>query len=97
MLLRSLASNLVIRGKILTTEAKAKELRPFIERMITKGRAGTVAERRLLASRIGVTAAKKLVDSIAPKYKDHKGGYTRIVKTPARKNDAAKMAYIEFV
>ena len=97
-LLRSLAVSLIGRGKIRTTEAKAKELRPFVEQLVTKGREGTLASRRLITARLGNSKeSKKLMDDIAPKYKDRSGGYTRIVKLPSRKSDGSKMAVIEFV
>lgn len=96
-LLRSLAFNLIKHGKIKTTEAKAKEVRPFVEKLITKAKVGGVAERRLLSARVGVITSKKLVDDIGPKYKKRAGGYTRIIKMAARKGDASKMALIELV
>jgi len=96
-LLNSLARSLVIHGKINTTEAKAKELRPFIEKLVTKGKNPTVANHRALTVFIGKPAAKKMIDVIAPIHKDRKGGYTRIIKLPARATDAAKLAVIEFV
>lgn len=98
-LLRSLARSLVIHESISTTEAKAKALRPMIERLITLGKSGTLAHRRLAKSRLGDDAAvKKLFESIAPRYADRKGGYTRIVKRSVRgKSDARKLAYIALV
>jgi len=97
-LLRSLAGNLIVRGKIKTTEAKAKELRPYIEKLVTKSKKGTLSARRLVTSRLGVPSrAKKLIDEIAPKYTERKGGYTRVVKAGSRFGDASKMAIIEFV
>lgn len=97
-LLRSLAEALIMRGRIKTTEAKAKELRPFIERLVTKAKPGTLAARRLVISGLGTALrAKKLVDTIAPKYATRPGGYTRVIKLPPRKSDGAKMAIIEFV
>ena len=95
-LMRSLAVALVRSEKIQTTEAKAKELRPFIEKMLTKAREASIANRRSVSSVIGVVSAKKLFDKIAPKFKDTKGGYTRIIKLAPRKGDASKMAIIEF-
>lgn len=96
-LMRSLAFNLIKHGKMKTTEAKAKEVRPFVEKLITKAKVGGLSERKLLISRVGEITAKKLVDETGPKYKERAGGYTRITKTPARKGDAAKMAIIELV
>lgn len=97
-LIRSLALSLILKGKIKTTEAKAKELRPFIEKLVTRGRKGDIFARRLIASRLGgEDATKKLVDEIAPRYKERNGGYTRIIKVAPRGGDASKMAIIEFV
>lgn len=96
-LLKSLSYALVKEGKIKTTEAKAKELRPFIEKLVTKAKDDSVANKRLIASRVGRDTAKKLVEVIAPKFKDRQGGYTRITKLPYRDLDAASMAVIEFV
>jgi len=98
-LMRSLALSLVEHGKIKTTEAKAKELRPFVEKLITKGREGTVASRRLVISRLGGSkvGASKIFDELGDKYKKREGGYTRIVKLSPRSGDASKMAIIELV
>jgi len=96
-LLHSLAFNLIKHSKMKTTEAKAKEVRPFVEKLITKARVGGLAERKLLIARIGEVTAKKLIDEVGPKYKERAGGYTRITKMPSRKGDAAKMAIIELV
>lgn len=97
--IRSLAVALITHRTIKTTEARAKELRPYIEKMITKAKSADVASRRLLRSRLGnqETLANKLVDDIAPKYADRQGGYTRITKMPRRAGDASPMAIIEFV
>ena len=98
-LLCSLARSIILYDGIETTEAKAKELRPFIEKLVTKSKTDSVASRRLVASRIGSERGviKKLFETIAPKYKDRSGGYTRIVKTRRRADDAAKLARIDFV
>ncbi|MEK7109175.1 MAG: 50S ribosomal protein L17 [Patescibacteria group bacterium] len=96
-LLKSLARSLVLRGKITTTIAKAKEIRPFVEKMVTRGRTDTVANRRLLVAALGdETTAKKLVTT-AKNYEGRAGGYLRITKMGPRKGDAAQMALIEFV
>jgi len=98
-LVRSLALSLVEHGKITTTEAKAKELRPFIEKLITKGRDGTLASRRIVTSRLGGNkdGAKKIVDELSKRYQKRDGGYTRIVKLSPRLGDGSKMAIIELV
>ena len=97
-LIRSLVRSLVLHEGITTTEAKAKELRMFIEPMVTTAKAGTLAARRNLAAELGdAKAVKKLVEVIAPAHKDRKGGYTRVIKLPLRKSDGAKMAHIQFV
>lgn len=96
--MRSLARNLIRDTRIQTTAAKAKELRPYVEKLVTKAKTPTVTSRRLINSRLmGAPETKKLVDEIAPKYKERKGGYTRIVKLPNRDLDGAPMALIEFV
>lgn len=96
-LLRSLSYALVMEGRIKTTEAKAKELRPVIEKMITRAKTNSLFSRRLLISRVGNEAAKKLIETIGPIFQDRKGGYTRITKLPRRMSDSASMAVIEFV
>jgi large subunit ribosomal protein L17 len=96
-LLKSLARSLVLNGRINTTEAKAKEIRPLVEKLVTRGKVDTVANRRLLVSALGdETTAKKLV-ATAERYKARAGGYLRIIKMGPRKGDAAAMALIEFV
>jgi len=96
-LMKALAVSLIRSEKIKTTEAKAKELRPFIEKLITKAKSGMLAQRRIVAAKVGSSYSKKLFDKIAPKYKDRTGGYTRIIKMPARKSDGSKIAIIEFI
>lgn len=97
-LMRSLAESLIIRGRIKTSEAKAKELRPFVEKLITRARVKTLANHRLLVSRLGtVSRVKRLIDVVAPKYSDRAGGYTRIVKLPKRESDSSRQAFIELV
>lgn len=96
-LLKSLAHNLVIKGKIKTTEAKAKEIRPFVEKLVTLGKKETPASKRLLEARVGKIAAQKIAGPLATTYKTRVGGYTRITKLIRRSSDGAKMAVIEFV
>jgi len=98
-LLRSLMRSLVIHERISTTDAKARELRPVMEKLITRAKTDTVANRRLVNARIQDPAAtKKLFAAIGPRYQDRQGGYTRIVKRAVRgANDARKMAYIALV
>jgi len=97
-LMRTLAKSLLRDGSIQTTEAKAKALRPFIERIITHARTGTITSRRLVIARLGgVVDIEKLYKEIAPKYVTREGGYTRVVKTGVRQSDGAKLAVIEFV
>lgn len=97
-LMQSLARNLIRDSRIKTTTAKAKELRPYVEKLVTTAKTATVATRRLIQSRIkGASETKKLVDTIAPKFKDRKGGYTRIIKLPNRDLDGSPMSVIEFV
>ena len=97
-LLRSLASSLIEHGAIETTEAKAKELRPFVEKLITKARSGTLHHRRLAGRHVQKrAAADKLFQEIGPKLAARPGGYTRILKTGHRKGDGAEMARIELV
>ena len=96
-LIKSLLRSLVVHEGIDTTEAKAKEIRPHIEKLVTIARNHTIAGERLLESRIGIEAAKKLIKTIGPKYKGRTGGYTRVIKLPVRKSDSSKMAQIEFV
>jgi large subunit ribosomal protein L17 len=94
---RSLLRSLVLREKIETTRAKAKSISPLAEKLITKAKKGGVAQRRYLIALLGNEGAKKLIDEMAPRYQERKGGYTRVVKRGPRRSDAADMAIIEFV
>jgi large subunit ribosomal protein L17 len=96
-LLKALAVSLIRDGKIQTTEVKAKVLKPIVEKLVTKAKAGDLASKRVLTAKVGETGTRTLVETLAPKYKDRKGGYLRIIKLNDRKNDGAKMAQIEFV
>jgi len=96
-LLRALARALFLKEKIKTTEAKAKEVSGFIEKQITRAKIGDLPSRRLLARDFSPEIVKKLVDELAIRYKERKGGYTRIIKLGPRKSDGAKMAIIELI
>jgi len=96
-LLKSLAESLIEHERITTTEARAKELAPFIEKLITKAKKGGLSQRRQVTRVLSKKSTKKLFNEIAPRYKDRPGGYTRILKLPPRESDGAKMAIIEFV
>lgn len=97
-LIKSLAEALVLRERIETTYAKAKEVLPYVEKLITKAKIGDLHSRRqVIASLQTLTAAHKLVDDIAPKLKKRSSGYLRITKSTNRKGDNALMAVVEFV
>ena len=97
-LMRSLATALIEHGAIETTEAKAKELRPFVEKLITKAKEGTLHARRLAGRHIQQRhAADKLFQELGPRFATRQGGYTRILKTGHRKGDGAEMARIELI
>lgn len=98
-LLRSLLVSLITNEKIVTTTAKAKEMRPQIERLITFAKRGSVASRRLVASRLGEpddAVVRKLFNDIAPRFRERDGGYTRIIKM-GRQPSGRDEAVIEFV
>jgi len=100
LMLANLATHLIISdvGAITTTEAKAKALRPYVEKLVTKAKHGGVHRQRVVVSRIhDKDAAHRLFDEIGPRYADRNGGYTRILKLGPRPGDNAPMARIEFV
>ena len=99
-LLRSLARALILNGQIETSVAKAKELRPFVEKLVTIARKNTVVSRRIVEARLGndKEASKKLHEQVAPNFINRAGGYTRIVKlgkTADVTNDKAVIAFVE--
>jgi len=96
-LLKSLARALILKGRIETGEAKAKELSAFVEKQITKAKKGDLAVKRELLKIFSNTTVKKLIEEIAPLYKNRAGGYTRIIKKGPRASDGAKIVIIEFV
>jgi len=97
-LFRNMAAALIKHEQITTTLAKAKELRPYTEKLITLAKKGGLANRRLAHARLlDDTQLVKLFDVLAPRYADRAGGYTRVIKAGIRASDAAPMAIIELV
>lgn len=97
-LLRNLAAALIKHEQIKTTLPKAKELRPYVEKLITLAKRGGLSNRRLAMSRLGDEAQlKKLFDVLAERYGDREGGYTRVLRAGVRAGDAVQMAIIELV
>lgn len=105
-LFRDLATDLIINERIETTQAKAKELRPIVEKIVTLAKRGDLHARRQAAAFVrkeianeetNQDAVQKLFAEIGPRYEDRQGGYTRILKLGPRRGDAAEMAIIEFV
>ena len=95
---RNMSASLIKHEQITTTVAKAQELRPYVEKLITLAKRGGLANRRLAMSRLMDEAQlQKLFDVLAERYKDRNGGYTRIIKAGIRASDAAPIAIIEFV
>ena len=94
----NLACALIQHEQIFTTLPKAKDLRPIVEKLVTKGKAGDLAARRLLISRLrDEKAADKVISTLATRYKDRPGGYVRVLKAGFRYGDATPMAIVEFV
>ena len=100
-LMMNMASSLVLHKRIKTTDAKAKELRGYIERLVTYAKKDSVHGRRLIQQKLPGSQGKKianvLIHEIAPEFNDRNGGYTRITKLGNRKNDNAPVSLIEFV
>ncbi len=97
-LFRGLANSLILHETIVTTEPKAKALRPILEKLITKAKAGSIFDRRQVEGALGnPNAVKKMFDLVGPKFKDRPGGYLRITKLGTRAGDAANLAKLEFV
>lgn len=96
-LLRTMANSFFMYEKIKTTEAKAKELRVVVEKIITRAKKNEVSNRRILAQVLTPKMVKKTVEEIAPKYSQRQGGYTRIIRLGPRHSDGAKMVVIELV
>ena len=111
-MLRNLTTDLIVNGRIVTTETRAKEVRKFVEKMITLGKKGDLASRRRAAAFVMnvvadvkeenddvvvQSALQKLFDDLAPRFAERNGGYTRILKMSERRGDAAKMVVLELV
>ena len=95
---RNMAAALIKHEQITTTVAKAKELRPYVEKLVTLAKKGGLSNRRLAHARLmDDTQLVKLFDVIAARYADRNGGYTRVIKAGIRASDASPMAVIEFV
>jgi len=97
-ILRNLSRSLITHGRVVTTHAKARKLRPYVERLVTKARKGTLHHRRQVLSELGDRSiVHRLFADVAPRMAERPGGYTRILKLAQRRGDAADMAIIEFV
>jgi large subunit ribosomal protein L17 len=97
-LFRNMAAALIKHEQIITTTAKAKELRPYVEKLITLAKKGGLSNRRLAQARmLDETQLRKLFDVLAPRYEGRAGGYCRVVKAGIRASDASPMAIIELV
>src|SRR5277367_2336897 len=97
-MLANLVASLIIHKRVKTTLAKAKAARPLAEKLVTLGKNGTLHARRLAVAKIGQRdAVATLFKTIAPGFKDRKGGYTRIVKLGPRQSDSAPVAFLEWV
>jgi large subunit ribosomal protein L17 len=97
-LLRNLVTSFLEHGRLMTTLPKAKEIRPLAEKMITLGKRDSLhARRQVQAYLLSDTTAKKVFDTVAPKFADRKGGYSRIIKLGNRKGDGADLAIIELL
>ncbi|MFA7201857.1 MAG: 50S ribosomal protein L17 [Candidatus Paceibacterota bacterium] len=96
--IKNLAKNVILKGKIKTTETRAKAIKPVVEKLVTLARKQTLASLRLLISRVSKEAATKMYYDIAPKYTQRAGGYMRITKiSGSRKGDNSTMAILEFI
>jgi large subunit ribosomal protein L17 len=98
LMLANLVASLIIHKRVKTTLAKAKAARPLAEKLVTLGKGGTLHDRRLAVAKIGQRdAVATLFKTIAPGFKDRKGGYTRIIKLGPRQSDSAPVAFLEWV
>ena len=95
--LYNLVNSLVEKERIRTTEMRAKEIKPLVEKAISRAKNNTLANRRLLLKRFNPKAVNKLLVNLAPRFNERNGGYSRIIKLGLRRNDSAKMAIIELL
>ena len=93
----NLVNALIMKERIRTTEARAKEIRPMVEKVITRAKIDNLANRRLLLQKLNLKSVKKLFNDLSPRLNLRNGGYARILKIEHRKNDGAKMAIIEII
>jgi large subunit ribosomal protein L17 len=96
-LLKSLAVNLILKEKITTTQARAKEIRSLVERLVTKAKKQDLSAIRYVAKYLPKKPANKVIRDLGPRYQSRPGGYLRILKTQSRKGDGAQMAIVEFI
>lgn len=96
-LMKHLSESLILQDRIHTTVAKAKELSPFVEKLVTCAKKNSLASTKMIYGFMAKEPSRKLLQEIAPKYKEQNGGYTRVIKVGERKGDAAEMAIIEFI
>lgn len=97
-LLRHLAVGLILKGRVQTTDAKARALRPFVEKLVTLSRTPTLSRKRLVAAQLShPEASRKLFSELGPRFVQRRGGYTRIRKLGRRAGDASPKSHIEFV
>ncbi len=94
---KGLAANLILKEKIKTTEARGKEIRSLVERLISYAKKGTLAGARQAGRFLPAVALQKLVKELAPRFKERKGGYTRLTRLGRRMSDGAPMVFIELI
>jgi large subunit ribosomal protein L17 len=95
--MRTLAANLILAERIRTTKPRARQTASLVERMITKAKAGDLASKKALAAFLPQAACRRLVETIAPRFADRSGGYTRVVNLGSRTKDGAAMAIVELL
>lgn len=96
-LLKSLARSLILKERIETSQIKAKALRPFVEKLVSRAKRKSLANQRLLVARVGREAARKLTEVLGPRFEKRPGGYLKISKLPSRQSDGSRPAILEFI